>query len=95
MTAKALVFQEEFERFIIDILLFCAITKYVLFCSIYWNMQKNKCFNKANQGNSPHLRVYIDFQLEGYLDHQKDYGGVALKESLYIVYRTINVRKIP
>lgn len=21
----------------------------------------------------PQLRVYIDFQLEGYLDHQKDY----------------------
>lgn len=32
----------------------------------------------------PQLRVYIDFQLEGYLDHQKN-CKVPFKESLYIV----------
>ena len=32
----------------------------------------------------PQFRVYIDFQLESYLDHQKE---CTLKETLYIVYR--------
>lgn len=33
----------------------------------------------------PHLRVYIDFQLEGYLDHQKDYKVYFKRELIYSI----------
>lgn len=47
-------------------------------------MQKNKCFNKANEGNSPSAQYTLIFSLKAILTTRRTVK-CTLKESLYIV----------